>query len=123
MAHFESSIRKKLGEKAGRALALAAAEPVNINVFPNLSLLGNHIQVFHPIAVDETDSTWYATAIVDEHNELDGMVDAVNAIRMRTQESFPNFGEVDDAANFEEIQKDLAACQDEWVYMYRGLLV
>jgi hypothetical protein len=49
------------------------------------------------------------------------MADAVNAIRMRTQESFPNFGEVDDAANFEEIQKGLAACEDEWVYMHRGL--
>jgi hypothetical protein len=49
------------------------------------------------------------------------MADAVNAIRMRTQESFPNFGEVDDAANFEEIQKGLEACEDEWVYMHRGL--
>ena len=49
------------------------------------------------------------------------MAGAVNAIRMRTQESFPNFGEVDDAANFEEIQKGLAACEDEWVYMHRGL--
>ena len=49
------------------------------------------------------------------------MADAVNAIRMRTQESFPGFGEVDDAANFEEIQKGLAACEDEWVYMHRGL--
>jgi hypothetical protein len=28
---------------------------------------------------------------------------------------------VDDAANFEEIQKGLAACEDEWVYMHRGL--
>src|SRR2546430_5454991 len=106
---------------AARALALAASEPVNINIFPNLSILGNHIQVFQPLAVDETDSTWYATAIVDDAEELGGMADAVNAIRMRTQESFPNFGEVDDAANFEEIQKGLAACEDEWVYMHRGL--
>jgi hypothetical protein len=94
---------------------------VNINIFPNLSILGNHIQVFQPIAVDETDSVWYATAIVDEANELGGTAEAVNAIRMRTQESFPNLGEVDDAANFEEIQKGLAAAEDEWVYMHRGL--
>ncbi len=121
MQRYEALIRQKLGHRAARALDLAASEPVNINIFPNLSILGNHIQVFQPLAVDETDSVWYATAIVDEANELEGMAAAVNAIRMRTQESFPNFGEVDDAANFEEIQKGLAACEDEWVYMHRGL--
>lgn len=121
MRSYEALIRKKLGAKASRALDLASSEPVNINIFPNLSILGNHIQVFQPLSVDETESGWYATAIVDDANELEGMADAVNAIRMRTQESFPNFGEVDDAANFEEIQKGLAACEDEWVYMHRGL--
>jgi phenylpropionate dioxygenase-like ring-hydroxylating dioxygenase large terminal subunit len=121
MKSYERLIRNKLGDRAPRALDLAASEPVNINIFPNLSILGNHIQVFQPISVDETDSVWYATAIVDEANELGGVADAVNAIRMRTQESFPNFGEVDDAANFEEIQKGLAAVEDEWVYMHRGL--
>ena len=35
-------------------------------MFPNLSLLGNHIQVFEPVAVDETNVTWYGTAVVDE---------------------------------------------------------
>ena len=121
MEHFEAAIRKRLGAQAGRALDLAAAEAVNINVFPNLSILGNHIQVFQPIAVDETDSTWYGTAVVDEANELGGAADEVNRLRMRTQEAFPNFGEVDDAVNFEEIQRGLAACEDEWVYMHRGL--
>lgn len=121
MAHFSGLIRQKLGEKAGRALDLAAAETVNINVFPNLSILGNHIQVLQPIAVDETDSTWYATTVVDEAGELGGAVDEVNLLRLRTQEAFPNFGEVDDAVNFEEIQRGLAACEDEWVYMHRGL--
>ena len=121
MAHFESSIRRKLGQKAGKALDLAAAEAVNINVFPNLSILGNHIQVFQPLAADETDSTWYATVVVDEAGELGGAADDVNALRLRTQEAFPGFGEVDDAANFEEIQRGLAACEDEWVYMHRGL--
>jgi hypothetical protein len=121
MEHYEQAIRRALGPAAGRALDLAASEPVNINVFPNLSILGNHIQVIEPLAVDETDTTWYATAVVDEARELGGAADAVNALRMRTQEAFPNFGEVDDAANFEEIQRGLAACEDEWVYMHRGL--
>jgi phenylpropionate dioxygenase-like ring-hydroxylating dioxygenase large terminal subunit len=121
MEFFEKRIKDKLGANAARALDLAASEPVNINIFPNLSILGNHIQVFQPISVSETDSTWYATAVVDEAGELGGVVDDVNALRMRTQEAFPNFGEVDDAVNFEEIQKGLEALEDEWVYMHRGL--
>jgi hypothetical protein len=52
---------------------------------------------------------------------LGGAVDEINALRMRTQEQFPNFGEVDDLANFEEIQRGLACLEDEWVYMHRGL--
>ena len=43
------------------------------------------------------------------------------ALRMRTMEQFPNFGEVDDLANFEEIQRGLGCLEDEWVYMHRGL--
>jgi phenylpropionate dioxygenase-like ring-hydroxylating dioxygenase large terminal subunit len=121
MEHYEAKIRSRLGDRAARALDLASSEPVNINIFPNLLILGNHIQVIQPLAVDETDLVWYGTAIVDAANELGGAADDVNAIRLRTQESFPNFGEVDDAANFEQIQQGLAALEDEWVYMHRGL--
>ena len=49
------------------------------------------------------------------------MLDDINALRMRTQEGFPNFGEVDDIANFEEIQRGLRCAEDEWIYMHRGL--
>ena len=121
MEVYEQTLRRRLGDKAERALDLAASEPVNISVFPNLLILGNHVQVLEPLAVDETDTTWYGTAIVDEEGELDGAVDEVNTLRMRTLESFPNFGEVDDAVNFEEIQRGLQAQEDEWVYMHRGL--
>jgi phenylpropionate dioxygenase-like ring-hydroxylating dioxygenase large terminal subunit len=121
MEHFAARIRARLGDRAPRALDLAASEPVNINIFPNLLVLGNHIQVIQPLGVDETDLTWYATAIVDDAGELGGAVDDVNAIRLRTQENFPNFGEVDDATNFEQIQRGLDALEDEWVYMHRGL--
>jgi phenylpropionate dioxygenase-like ring-hydroxylating dioxygenase large terminal subunit len=123
MEAFADKLRAKLGTKADHALDLASSEPVNINVFPNLSILGNHIQVIEPVAVDETNTTWYGTAVIDEKNELDGTVDDINALRMRTMEGFPNFGEVDDAANFEEIQKGLQCPEDEWVYMHRGLNV
>ncbi|HSM19225.1 MAG TPA: Rieske 2Fe-2S domain-containing protein [Hyphomicrobiales bacterium] len=121
MEHYEEKLRAKLGDKADRALDLAASEPVNINVFPNLLILGNHIQVLQPIAVDETDTTWYGTAVVDEEGEFGDVLEDINALRMRTQEGFPNFGEVDDLTNFEQIQVGLAAKEDEWVYMHRGM--
>jgi len=57
----------------------------------------------------------------DADGSLGDAVTDINALRMRTQEGFPNFGEVDDVANFEQIQRGLAAPEDEWVYMNRGL--
>ncbi len=105
--HYQEDLRRRYGAKAEDILDLASSEPVNINVFPNFSLLGNHIQVFEPVSVDETNVTWYGTAVVDEDGELGGAVDEINSLRMRTQEQFPNFGEVDDLANFEEIQRGL----------------
>jgi hypothetical protein len=51
----------------------------------------------------------------------DEALNDINALRMRTQEGFPNFGEVDDVANFEQIQRGLMCPEDEWIYMNRGL--
>ena len=73
------------------------------------------------MSVTETDTTWYATAVVDDADELAGAAADINALRMRSQEGFPNFGEVDDLTNFEQIQVGLQAAEDEWVYMHRGL--
>jgi phenylpropionate dioxygenase-like ring-hydroxylating dioxygenase large terminal subunit len=119
--HYAQEMRRRYGERAESILDLASSEPVNINVFPNFTLLGNHIQIFEPVSVNETNVTWFGTAIVDDDGELGGAADDINALRMRTQEQFPNFGEVDDLANFEEIQRGLGCMEDEWVYMHRGL--
>lgn len=122
MEHVEEKLRARFGARAESILDLAGSEPVNINVFPNLSLLGNHIQVFQPVSVEETDTIWYGTRIEDVDGSLGPEVlRDINALRMRTQEQFPNFGEVDDLANFEHIQRGLACPEDEWVYMHRGL--
>jgi hypothetical protein len=121
MEHYEAKLRERFGAEAARWLDLAGSEPVNINIFPNLLILGNHIQVIEPRGVDETDLVWYGTALVDGPEYPEGVVGDLNTLRMRTQESFPNFGEVDDAANFEEIQRGLAGLEDEWVYMHRGM--
>jgi hypothetical protein len=78
--------------------------------------------VFEPLSVNETNTVWYGTRIVDADNDLgEDAVRDINALRMRTQEGFPNFGEVDDVANFEQIQLGLEVIEDEWVYMNRGL--
>jgi hypothetical protein len=122
MEHYEAEFIKRYGDRAFALLDLAGSEPVNINVFPNFSLLGNHIQVFEPVSVEETNAIWYGTMIVDDDGSLgEEAVTDINALRMRTQEGFPNFGEVDDIANFEQIQRGLMAVEDEWVYMNRGL--
>ncbi len=120
--HVEQKMREKFGQRADSILDLAGSEPVNINVFPNLSLLGNHIQVFQPVSFEETDTVWYGTKIEDVDGTLgEEVLNDINALRMRTQEGFPNFGEVDDVTNFEQIQRGLLCQEDDWVYMNRGL--
>jgi phenylpropionate dioxygenase-like ring-hydroxylating dioxygenase large terminal subunit len=122
MEHVAEKLRAKAGARAEALLDLAASEPVNINVFPNLSLLGNHIQVFEPVSFDETNAVWYGTKIEDVDGTIgDEFLNDVNTLRMRTQEGFPNFGEVDDLTNFEQIQRGLLCLEDEWIYMHRGL--
>ena len=108
MEHYEAEFIRRYGDRAFALLDLAGSEPVNINVFPNFSLLGNHIQVFEPVGVDETNAIWYGTMIVDDGGGSATTPSTdINALRMRTQEGFPNFGEVDDIANFEQIQRGL----------------
>ena len=121
MEHVADKLRRQFGEKAEAFLDLAGSAPVNINIFPNLSLLGNHIQVFQPISFEETDTIWYGTKIEDVEGTMGPEVlNDINTLRMRTQEGFPNFGEVDDVTNFEQIQRGLRCQEDEWIYMNRG---
>jgi hypothetical protein len=70
--------------------------------------------VVEPLTVDRVQVTWYATT-------LDGVPEEINVLRMRTQEDFPNFGEVDDAANFEACQQGLAIPELEWIDISRHL--
>jgi hypothetical protein len=122
MEHYEEKFKTRYGSRADALLDLAGSEPVNINVFPNFSLLGNHIQIFEPVSVNETNAVWYGTRIVDANGDIGAeAIEDINALRMRTQEGFPYFGEVDDVANFEQIQRGLQCIEDEWVYMHRGL--
>jgi phenylpropionate dioxygenase-like ring-hydroxylating dioxygenase large terminal subunit len=113
---FEELIRAKYPEDADRLLDISAGGQINLSIFPNLLIIGNQIQVIEPLSVDRTQLTWNATTI-------GGVPEEVNTMRMRTQEDFPAFGEPDDQANFEEVQRGLAVTEEEWVLMNRGLNV
>jgi phenylpropionate dioxygenase-like ring-hydroxylating dioxygenase large terminal subunit len=112
---YEAQLRERLGdEEAARLLEISVGSGMNLNIFPNLLIIGNQIQVVEPIAVDRVQLTWYATT-------LSGVPDEINVLRMRTQEDFPNFGEVDDCANFEACQQGLAIPEIEWIDVSRHL--
>ena len=113
---FEERIRAEHGADADMLLDLAIGSQINLSIFPNLLIIGNQIQVIEPFNVAQTQLTWHAT-------QVGGVPEEVNTLRMRTQEDFPAFGEPDDQANFEEIQRGLAAPEAEWIFMNRGLNV
>jgi phenylpropionate dioxygenase-like ring-hydroxylating dioxygenase large terminal subunit len=112
--HYEEEIRRRYGARADELLDLACGAQMNLNLFPNLLIIGNQLQVIEPIAVDRTQLTWHWTTI-------GGVPEEINTLRMRTQEDFPSFGEVDDQANFEECHRGLTIPEVEWVLVNRGL--
>ncbi len=113
--HYEAEIRRHYDdEEAKRLLELATGAGMNLTIFPNLLLIGNQYQLIDPISVDETELTWFATTVSN-------LPDEINTLRMRTQEDFPLFGEVDDVANFEACQSGLAIAEDEWIDCSRHL--
>ena len=98
-----------MGEDEGKeALELAPGYGVNLNIFPNLMILANQIQVVEPMSIDKTALSWYAT-------RLKGADENVNVLRMRIGEDFPNFGEVDDLEMFELCWQGLKAAEVEWI--------
>ena len=114
---YAKVIRETLaGDKAEAALDVVVGSGMNLNIFPNLLIIGNQLQVIEPQTVDSTHIVWYATAL-----EADDLPPAVNALRMRLQEDFPSFGEPDDLANFEECQVGLGIPEMEWVTVSRHM--
>jgi phenylpropionate dioxygenase-like ring-hydroxylating dioxygenase large terminal subunit len=112
---YEAVLRSRLGDAAAEeALEPAVGSGMNVNLFPNLLIIGNQLQVIEPLAVNRTRLTWYATSI-------GGVPEEVTAIRMRLQEDFPSFGEPDDLVNFEECQDGLSVPEMEWVMTHRHL--
>lgn len=113
---YAATMRARLGEKAEAALDVVVGSGMNLNIFPNLLIIGNQIQVIEPRSFDSTYLNWYGTTL-----EADDMPPEVNSLRMRLQEDFPSFGEPDDLANFEECQAGLGIAEMEWVLTSRHL--
>lgn len=113
---LEQRLVERFGpEWARQQLDASTGSGMNLNIFPNLLIIGNQIQRVEPLAVDETVIDWFSTSLA-------GAPDEINAVRMRMQEDFPSFGEVDDSANFEACQAGLALVPElEWVDIRRHM--
>lgn len=102
-------------EKAREMLDASTGSGLNLNIFPNLLIIGNQIQMLEPVDVDKTSVNWFSTI-------LEGAPDEVNAARMRMQEDFPSFGEVDDTAQFEACQVGMEGVPEmEWIDIRRHM--
>ncbi len=115
MEAFEAVLRERYGDKeAERLLEMGPGAGLNLNIFPNLLFIGNHLQIIEPFGVDSTGLSFYGTTI-------EGVPDEINTMRMRMQEDFPAFGEPDDLANFEEAQRGMLIPEVEWIDISRGV--
>ena len=121
MEHVAEKLRAKVGARAEALLDLAGSEPVNINVFPNLSLLGNHIQVFEPVSFDETNAVWYGTKIED----VDGRIgERCLTTSIRYACGHRKDSRISARSMTSPISNRSSVAyvpEDEWIYMHRGL--
>lgn len=97
----------------GAALDLATGSMLNLNLFPNVLLVGNQLMVIEPLAVDRTRLSLYLLLAPDAPEEVD-------LLRLRVDEDFVSFGNPDDLEMFERVQQGLACVEDEWIDTSRG---
>lgn len=112
----EAAIVARFGEEAGiKMLDASTGAGINLSIFPNLLLLGNQVQLLEPISVDKTAVHWFSTSLEDAPEEI-------NLTRMRMQEDFPSFGEVDDTAQWESCQEGMETVPEmEWIDIRRHM--
>ena len=110
----DGSGRRAGSHGADEVLEMAPGSMINLSVFPNLLIKGNHLEVVDPVSVDETRlHTWAVAA--------EGAPEEVNVLRMRIAEDFPSLGNPDDLEIFERCQEGLGIAEVEWVDMSKGL--
>lgn len=94
-------------------LDLATGNMVNLSLFPNLLFVGNQLMTVEPLAVDRTRLTLYLTVATNAP-------EAINLLRLRTDEDFISFGNPDDFEMYNRIQEGLGIPEDEWLDTSRG---
>lgn len=115
-ARYIADMETAYGEERARELLIWAGDP-HVGVYPNLQLIGIHIRIVNPIAVDETEVLMFPVL-------WEGVAPEMNASRLRVHESFygpSSQGSPDDAELFERNQLGLQADVDPWVYLARGM--
>jgi phenylpropionate dioxygenase-like ring-hydroxylating dioxygenase large terminal subunit len=102
-------------EHAADLLELATGSMVNLSLFPNLLLVGNHLMVVEPVAVDLTRLSMWLVA-------SEGAPPEIGLLRPRVEEDFVAFGVPDDLDVFERVQDGLTRAPEvEWVDVSRGV--
>jgi len=112
----EVAVFDRFGEEAGiKLLDASTGAGMNISIFPNMLIVGNQIQIVDPVSVNQTSIQWFSTSI-------EGAPVEINLTRMRMQEDFPSFGEVDDTAQWESCQEGMEAVPEmEWIDIRRHI--
>ena len=111
---YAEQIEQRSGDDADDVLEMVPGSMINLSVFPNLLIKGNHFETVDPVTVTETRlHTWVVAA--------EGAPEEVNVLRMRIAEDFPSLGNPDDLELFERCQDGLAIAEVEWVDMSKGL--
>ena len=98
-------------------LARASGHGFNLAIFPNLVIIGVHVRVIQPVAVDQTEVTLYPMTLGDAPREINGL-------RLRFHEEFfgpAGFGGPDDVEIFDRLADGLKAKAVEWLLLSRGL--
>lgn len=97
---------------------LAVAGDAHVGIYPNMQVIGNHVRIVNPIAVDETQILMFPVT-------LGGVPDGINKARLRQHESFYGAaapgGSPDDGEVFERAQRGLQASLEPWLDVSRGM--
>ena len=110
---YAERIEAKYGDSSAEVKELAPGSMINLSIFPNLLIKGNHIETIDPISVAETRLHTWVAAAADAPEE-------VNVLRMRIAEDFPSLGNPDDLELFERCQLGLGIAEIEWIDMSKG---
>lgn len=118
LVKYQKQVQDRLGvEEGNRVLRSNGGDGYNLLVYPNLFLIGVHIRMIQPLAVNQTEVSCYPTL-------LEGAPDEINLARLRSHEDFygpASFGQPDDMEMFIRQSEGLKVEALEWLLYDRGM--